>query len=347
MAPAISVRSACLEQLEQKPCWACASGVPLTFEVETSDSTPTRVSLSAPRNDPRPKYGPVPPSMDGDVPVQLVTDNDQPGRGPAYLFQQTVNKTVILHEEALNSSAKAKRSWEDLERTARLQPRANTVAQPGQRPWVCFWNMTMLQGFVYVTVNASEEIDLSLASSAATATAAPTPVWPSSYSSNAPQPAATDAAYGMTASSPAVPTTTSAPADKYAKRAPGHWQPVTTATSSDSSPWPSGLPVPYPKAIKLEERRIPGISQPPYCQQMQVLDDYGLGPLDVARVQLDEDEPSTQHRLVYGKFETGHRRQRQRRRQRRRRWGSNGGGGNADDGESDDDDFCACVWAGQ
>ena len=327
MAPAISVRSACLEKLEQKSCWACASGVPLALEVSTSDATATRVTLNSSYDNDRPKYGPFPPEMVGTVPVQLVLDTDQPGRGPAYLFQQTINKTVVLHEDALNASTSPqKRDWDDLEALAELHPRANTFAQPGEKPWFCFWNNTMLQGFIYVTIDANEQGDVSLASSVATA--APT------LATAAATAAAAPSAAGL---SPSVPTpTTTAPAyvrrgdhdaAKYALASTSSsTAPVAAATASASGAWPSNLPPAYPKAIKLEERRIPGVSSAPYCQQMQILDDYGLGPLPDRTIQLEETESTRQHRMVYG----------QRHRKYRR-----------DKRSIMDDNYCACVWLGQ
>ena len=326
MAPAISVRSACVQDLSQKQSWGCASGIPLNVDID-QDGSSTKVTLSS-TPDAKPNYGPISPNMAGPAPIQLVIDTDQPDRGPAWFFQQPVNKTVILHENAINSSAVHKRGWQEIEHESELHRRSRTAAQPGEKPWLCFWNMTMLQGFIYVSVDANEELDLSLASSVATA--APTPDSP--YGADLPSSTSTLA----TVASPAASPSTTAPAVlQKGKRAPGDdhdhnaydGPPTSTSAAPETSTaaWPSGLPLPYPKAIKLEERRIPGISQPPYCQQMQVLYDGSLGNLPGPPVvHLQEREAPVQRRVVYNV-------QRHRPRISRRY----------------DDDYCACVWVGQ
>ena len=345
MAPAISVRSACLAQLEQKSCWACASGVPLALEVSTSDARATRITLNSSHDDDRPRYGARPPEMQGTVPVQLVVDTDQPARGPAYLFQQPINKTVVLHEQALNGSGgrgsdggkpHAKRSWDELERLAALHPRANTFAQPGERPWFCHWNNTMLQGFIYVNVSASEGDDWSLASSVATAVPTSGPVSASDYSSSVGLPTTTATTPAAAAAPSATPHARRGVAHDRAADGDAHAMPSATTTTATGRPtvsasahgsWPSDLPPAYPKAIKLEERRLPGVSATPYCVQMQILDDLSLGPLpDDGRVVLEETESARQHRMVYG----------QRHRKYRR-----------DKRSVNDDNYCACVWLGQ
>lgn len=56
----------------------------------------------------------------------------------------------------------------------------------------------------------------------------------------------------------------------------------------------SGTRPPYPKAIKLGEKRKPSGNVQPYCQQMQVLDNWSIVPRsDIGRVLLKETDYET------------------------------------------------------
>ena len=100
-------------------------------------------------------------------PFITVTDNDAPGNGPAYYFQQFFDKVVVLPETALpapTGSNKQKRQGFQLDQGWLQQ---KSVAQPGDRPWFCVWNNTFLEGFIYV--------QQPIASSYVLPTASPTP----------------------------------------------------------------------------------------------------------------------------------------------------------------------------
>lgn len=74
------------------------------------------------------------------------TDNDPEfvDKGPGYHFRTTYNRTVLLRQEQLPQVPG---------QTASTDP----SAQPGDRPWLCFFNNTSIEGFVY----AHQRSDLS------------------------------------------------------------------------------------------------------------------------------------------------------------------------------------------
>ena len=72
--------------------------------------------------------------------------------------------------------------------------------------------------------------------------------------------------------------------------------PSSTATNTAMLPPPSGTPYPaYPKVVKLEEHRVAD-GTPPFCQQMQVMNDGSVVPLPPnankpTRIPLSETHP--------------------------------------------------------
>jgi hypothetical protein len=66
----------------------------------------------------------------------------------------------------------------------------------------------------------------------------------------------------------------------------------------DSDNDDQGGTVLYPRPVKIEERRLPGTSSPPYCIQMQILDNYEWNPVPAddqgnpIRINVQETDPS-------------------------------------------------------
>ena len=217
------------------------------------------------------RYGAQPPEIGASIPLMLRKDKYANDRGPAYVFAQPYNKTVIVRAGDLpNGYPGSYRSFikrwfsndEDSasstdihERDSQSQWTDNSYAVPTDKPWYCFWNGTILEGFIYLYEDAKSEPS----ESAAIATAAATNAMPS--------------------------------IGPYAIRA-----------KRQAAPTPS--PSPYPKMIKIEERRNPQNPIQPYCQQMQILNSNQPGLLmypntqDLIQVQLTENEPLVQHQAV-------------------------------------------------
>ncbi|TVY20080.1 hypothetical protein LARI1_G001371 [Lachnellula arida] len=198
------------------------------------------------------------------VPVQqvmrLVTDSEEPDRGPAWWFQFLYNKLVVLRETDIAMPA----SKRDLVERQPPPPGPSPgqgfhstgdftgqkgVAQPNDRPWFCYWNNTLLEAFIFVNQTSSSGIQPASSAPASTPTV--------TTSSNS-QPAA-----GTHSSS--VPTSN-----------------VQSPGSPYSGPSEQSYFLPaYPRVVKLEERRVPRGPNPPspYCIQHIVQSDGSAIPI--------------------------------------------------------------------
>ena len=224
------------------------------------------VSLNYPAGPEAPlQYGAQPPQLENQYPLVLMENRDDPTKGPAYIFGQLYNKTVILKEEDLPGGyPPPKRSllerWslneEVTDKSSRLQERddstwaSDSIVQASDKPWYCFWNGTILEGFIFITQNANSS---------------------ASETTTSPYAATTSEAYPQGMNGP--------PRKRQA----------------------SSSLLPYPKMIKIEERRRSDNCVRPYCQQMQILYTGQPGPLrspitnELIIVNLTESEPPFQH----------------------------------------------------
>ncbi|KAJ5683873.1 uncharacterized protein N7477_000218 [Penicillium maclennaniae] len=103
-------------------------------------------------------YGPQPPYLP--TPTQSLTmaiDNSDPSMGPALFFYSFFNKLVILPDTTFTSSSVSKRSYVngDASMISSFLDRKDT-AQPGDKPWFCWWNGTMLEFFLYVNQSSTD-----------------------------------------------------------------------------------------------------------------------------------------------------------------------------------------------
>lgn len=210
------------------------------------------------------QYGLQPPLL-GSQDLQLVMDLDYKAFGPAYHFNSMYDKLVILNPDEFAAGASlspaALRKRED---KPPFRHRFQVV--PGDLPWYCYWNQTYIEGYIYVTDD----------SSAASFTNFPTN-WPTNpYGSSVPvETGAPATAVGSGSSGIATPTP----------------NPVRKRGDGDYMRKP-----PYPRIVKIEERRLPSMPQP-YCQRMRLMDDGKPQPaLDSSQnpiiVYLQEDDPS-------------------------------------------------------
>ena len=133
-------------------------------------------------------YGSQPPQLNQPAHLVLMNDKDDFGKGPAYVFQQPYDKLVIVHEGDLPGGVKSsKRSFlkrwlygDGPESLGSLTGRqendendewtSHSIAKPGDKPWFCYWNNTILEGFIFVTQDANASASASDASPSAAAT---------------------------------------------------------------------------------------------------------------------------------------------------------------------------------
>ena len=248
----------------------------------------------------RVQYGAQPPQLDHQYPLVLMENRDEPTKGPAYIFGQLYNKTVILKEGDIPGGyLSPKRSLLErwslnegvIDKSTRLHERdgstwgSDSIVQPSDKPWYCFWNGTILEGFIFLTQNAS--------SSASESTTSPYAAATSSYAAATSSYAAATSSYAAAISPYAAATSPYAVATSEAYPQPMHGPPGKRQASPNLHQ--------YPKMIKIQERRPQYNCIQPYCQQMQILDNGQPGPLrsqttnELIIVNLTESEPPFQH----------------------------------------------------
>ncbi|KAK9424221.1 hypothetical protein SUNI508_03709 [Seiridium unicorne] len=241
-------------------------------------------------------YGMQPPSVQN-VTMVLVNDVNEPTRGPAWAFEVTYNKTVIIPEGSFPtptvSNSKSKRSSGPPPPPGGGFPgggdfKRKGLAQSGDKPWICQWDGTVLEVFVYPNQNNSQPtLIYSDPHSSSTGSGS------GSGSFNAA--AATSASTTATDGATSTPTSTSVSdgweftdyrngyvTTRHHRRDATSPTPTTstgvTSTASSSGVFDTSMPVPsdfqvpfFPRVVKMEERRLAGSpSVQPYCRQYQI-----------------------------------------------------------------------------
>jgi hypothetical protein len=147
----------CLPDPEQKQAWDCTSGAIMYLSVNPvdvkpqvrftyKDDGPSDETLSTVR------FGAQPPTFNVDTSMSLVNHMD---KGPAYLFHQHFDKLIILPEDTFRptESALQRRGDEltDPEYPVKPSFESAVYAKVGHKPWYCYWNATLIEGFIFVT----------------------------------------------------------------------------------------------------------------------------------------------------------------------------------------------------
>ncbi|KAH0541430.1 hypothetical protein FGG08_004120 [Glutinoglossum americanum] len=169
----------CLGGSSDSNAWSCGPSSNLQnlqIEVERdSDGGLGWIRLIVPDRSRSLEYGAQPPVFNTPTEATVALDKNDPERGPAYFFHLVYDKVVLLHDNELGPSSSnqdaSKRDIGDHKRDSEddepsdLPPnfyqggyqgisRKNT-AQPGDLLWVCVWNDTLLEGFVYITQHSA------------------------------------------------------------------------------------------------------------------------------------------------------------------------------------------------
>lgn len=259
--------SSCLGQAQDQ-AWQCATGIVLDMSVSNPQWDAAQISIWS-SNASMMGHNTIkafPPSLYGQsARASLMNDTNSPQNGPALFFVEQFDKMVVLPYQALpqNSSAPAKRSLPSLpEMLFELVGRGNQGSNQGsdqgsgqgqgqgqdqdqgqgqdqQSPedmiWFCYWNGTILEGFIYLDLDASA-------------------------TSN-------DTAEADSLATTAAPAATPPPDQKRDNH--HHHHHFYDEDKGGGNNWPSNLPPFYPKIVKLQERRDPQRHGPAYCQLME------------------------------------------------------------------------------
>lgn len=153
-----TVQQGCLVNSAQSNAWSC--NIPMTsYTITVSDIPDAKSDLDnneidlALGNNSFPgwyAYGSQPPLLPSAQVLSLVTDSQDPSRGPAWFFELPYDKLVILEENAFTAPG-TKRDLDHRDEVSYPVSR-KTVAEPGDKPWFCYWNGTLLEAFIYVSI---------------------------------------------------------------------------------------------------------------------------------------------------------------------------------------------------
>jgi hypothetical protein len=266
----------CLTQANQYSAWSCKlTFAPLLITVNNTMTDEGPVQLASMRSgsqvpDGAILYGLQTPDLSSQA-LQLVLDLDYKAYGPAYHFQSRYDKLVILRPEELNTfSGVLKRQDPTL--------RQRFQVKPGDLPWYCYWNQTYIEGYIYAEDNST-------AASFTFPTAAPSGSPSISYDLDG------FLATATTGATPSVVTVAASASSASITPTPN----ARRDAQSDAAA-PPRMP-PYPRIVKIEERRLPNSPQP-YCQQMLLLDDGKIAPATYGsngfpkKILLQESDPS-------------------------------------------------------
>ncbi|MCJ1427471.1 hypothetical protein MMC29_005374, partial [Sticta canariensis] len=257
-----NISQTCLMDSESGPTWGCARGAVLDMNVFLNGEQPV-ASLTYNTHY---RWGAQPPSFEGESDVMIMKDKDDLAKGPAYFFQKSFDKIVILRENELHPntmkrSVNGAREEQDgrvlEERGDGAAADSGKVPMPTDKPWFCFWNGTILEVFLFVTQNSANTADAGAYESPVSSD-----VTESGDDSSIPAP-------------PDAPSITSFV--NMDTMTSGSAYPATTTAASNHKRQDTGPPS-FPNVIKLEERRNTP-NRRPYCQKMQIMNDGTPSPL--------------------------------------------------------------------
>ena len=148
------------------------------------------------------------------------------------------------------------------------------MAQPGDQPWFCWFNNTVLEFFIYPDHSTtSSPMTTGVGSSTPIATSVANDGLASTIFSTGTYPGPTDSGQ--------PPWQSNAPPGRNRRRDYGHPEENELDNYQD-----------YPRYTKLEDKRHPNPNTAPYCQQMDILYDGQIVPSSSgAMLSFEEVEP--------------------------------------------------------
>lgn len=135
--------SACLAQNNESAAWTCTTRKPLLLSFLPSPAEQknfTMMSVDSMSGLKPNAYGIQDPDIN---PVELTStvDKEHSSNGPAYYFRTTYSRAVLLREDQIVSQGRPT-----------TPPDAEILnIQVGDRPWLCVFNETLLEGYIYVS----------------------------------------------------------------------------------------------------------------------------------------------------------------------------------------------------
>ena len=295
--------------------WGCMPQPDLGISIWDNDpNTPPTINFDDYSLVPRLfTYGPQPPDFNGSAfPLQPVTDKDHTELGVAMFFSHLFDKIIICELAEISLEARANFSIvkeDDLQPPPSGQPSGqkrsihaadilphddgssydytDQYLRVADKPWYCFWNSTVEEFWVYLERDLPQP-GASSSSTTATITTAPSTT---STSGSVASTECTGTTYATSNQYNRYSQPTSAPTSggwKHRKRGAS----ASSAASSAPPEYPATAGTPqFPKLVKMIEKRKPQNNIQPYCQQMQVLNNWQIVPIPlIPTICIEETE---------------------------------------------------------
>ncbi|KIW10551.1 hypothetical protein PV08_11515 [Exophiala spinifera] len=284
---------ACVVDPQLGDVWDCMDNAKLGITItETDNNSGAPLSVIFDDYSVHPslfRYGPQPPDFNGSsFGLDPFIDKDDDELGVALFFSTLFDKIIILPSDALSPPGPNKKrsvpmsqvlkrgAGDDNPNESDFDPDwMGTLLRIGDQPWYCFWNSTISEVWIFLTQNVNN-------TSAAT-TAAP---------SSAPTTSLGSSAYAGYASHYSIPSSDATQSYTGPATKTGSAPAQTTSDGWDGMRLRQrdGLSD-FPKLVKMVQKRKPDNNVQPYCQQMQVLNNWQIMPIPtIATVAIEESE---------------------------------------------------------
>ncbi|PVH96722.1 hypothetical protein DM02DRAFT_731002 [Periconia macrospinosa] len=175
--------STCLSRANESASWACSTDQTLQLIINTLSTTSSQnstisiIPISNNASSVVTKYGQLPLSIPP-VPLTPSADPETPQNGLAYHFKTQYNRTVLLSSSSTTASTS---STPDAAQPVQITgTRAggegrmispgggDQFLQEGDEPWLCHFNETIVEGYIYVALRSSSVANVTVSNSTST-----------------------------------------------------------------------------------------------------------------------------------------------------------------------------------
>lgn len=285
MGTASDASTVCLQNAAQVPAWSCDMP-PASLQVTISKlgagapkTSNHAFSVQLPADAPHQfAYGTQPPVFKPKNVMTLVTDFDDPHLGPAWFFQLNFDKIVVLPQEVLtvpSTAGRRRREVEEVDATAvSSAPTTDANTLPTSSSTSSSTASTTTPSAPATNNYSPDDRPPPIGGYRRNIAAAGSTPWFCYFNGTLLETfvypnATSQASEKWTSLYGASPTTASG----YGKRSDTS-TPTSSSSTAGATSATEGLLPPYPKVIKIEERRMPrGNYDQPYCVQMRISGD--------------------------------------------------------------------------
>lgn len=137
----------CLSNNDEAVSWVCTSGVDFKIDIQSQDdaSRQQHLSIQSGRTAGQSLYGEQPFSIDR-ASLNPIHESVPSERGASYLFRASYDRTVLLAESQLSFLGSA---------TPSEFPNPRASLSPDDRPWLCYFNNTSIEGLIFTSQRAT------------------------------------------------------------------------------------------------------------------------------------------------------------------------------------------------